>query len=166
MSFLLQPLQIVLAVLSEYIRKEQEKVIEYFQLENQILREKLGGKRVLLGDDQRRLLAVKGKILGRKQLGKIATIAQTDTILRSHRELIELNGDSKTSHNTGRPSKDQEVVDLVLRMARENVSWGYKRIEGALHNQFLPEPFHSSLLAKSVAQLEHCARETYAPVAT
>jgi hypothetical protein len=29
---------------------------------------------------------------------------------------------------------EQEVVDLVLRMARENVSWGYKRIEGALHN--------------------------------
>ena len=64
MSFLLQPLQIVLAVLSEYIRKEQEKVIEYLQLENQILREKIGGKRVLLRDDQRRLLAVKGKALG------------------------------------------------------------------------------------------------------
>ncbi len=134
MSFLLQPFQVVLAVLSESIRKEQEKVIEYLQLENQILREKLGDKRVLLSDDQRRLLAVKGKTLGRKQLGKIATIAQADTILRWHRELIEPQGDSRASQNTGRPPKDQEVVDLVLRMARENGSWGYKRIEGALHN--------------------------------
>ena len=134
MPFLLQPFQVVLAVLSESIRKEQEKVIEYLQLENQILREKLEGKRVLLSDDQRRLLAVKGKTLGRKQLGKIATIAQADTILRWHRELIEPQGDSRASQNTGRPPKDQEVVDLVLRMARENVSWGYKRIEGALHN--------------------------------
>ena len=134
MPFLLQPFQVVLAVLSESIRKEQEKVIEYLQLENQILREKLKGKRVLLSDDQRRLLAVKGKTLGRKQLGKIATIAQADTILRWHRELIEPQGDSRASQNTGRPPKDQEVVDLVLRMARENVSWGYKRIEGALHN--------------------------------
>ena len=41
MSFLLQPLQVVLAVLSESIRKEQEKVTEYLRLENQILREKL-----------------------------------------------------------------------------------------------------------------------------
>ena len=52
MSFLLQPLQIIFAVLSESIRKEQERVIEYLQLENQILREKLAGKRVPLRDDQ------------------------------------------------------------------------------------------------------------------
>jgi len=68
MSFLLQPLQVVLAVLSESIRKEREKVTEYLRLENQILREKLGGKRVLLSNDQRRVLAVKAKALGRQQL--------------------------------------------------------------------------------------------------
>jgi putative transposase len=134
MLFLLQPLQVALAVLSESIRNEQEKVIEYLQLENQILREKLGGKRVLLSDDQRRVLAVKGKALGRQQLGKIATIAQADTILRWHRELVKPQGVSKARHHTGRPPKEQEVVDLVLRMARENVCWGYKRIEGSLHN--------------------------------
>ncbi|MFT5522844.1 MAG: putative transposase, partial [Pirellulaceae bacterium] len=71
MSFLLQPFHVFVAVLSEYVRKQQELVIEYLQLENQILREQIGGKRVLLTDDQRRLLAVKGKALGRKQLGKI-----------------------------------------------------------------------------------------------
>jgi hypothetical protein len=134
MSFLLQPFQIVFAVLSEFIRKEQEKVIEYLQLENQILREKIADNRVLLSDDQRQLLAVKGKVLGRQQLAKIATIAQADTILRWHRELIEPRGNSNSSHNIGRPPTDQEIVDLVLRMARENESWGYKRIEGALHN--------------------------------
>jgi len=134
MSFLLQPFQIVFAALSEFIRQEQEKVIEYLQLENQILREKIAAKRVLLNDDQRRLLAVKGKSLGRQQLAKIATIAQADTILRWHRELIVPKDTSKASHNIGRPPTDQEVVDLVLRMARENVSWGYQRIASALHN--------------------------------
>jgi transposase len=88
----------------------------------------------LLNDDQRRVLAVKGKTLGRQQLGKIATIVQADTILRWHRELIDPQGDSKVGHKMGRPPIDQEVRDLVLRMARENASWGYKRIEGALHN--------------------------------
>ncbi len=133
MSFLSQPSQVVLAVLSETIRKEQQKVIEYLQLENQILREKLGGKRVLHTDDQRRLLAVCGKALGRQQLGKIATIAQADTILRWHRELIEPSG-FPSDCRAGRPPTDQEVVDLVVRMAGENVSWGHKRIAGALHN--------------------------------
>ena len=135
MSFLFQPLHVFVAVLIEYVRKQQEMVIEYLQLENQVLREKVAGKRVLLNDDQRRLLAVKGKALGRNQLNKMATIAQADTILRWHRELIQPTGDSKPSSNIGRPRKNPEVVNLVRRMARENVSWGYKRIEGALvHN--------------------------------
>ena len=34
----------------------------------------------------------------------------------------------------GRPRVAQEITDLVLRMARENVSWGYDRIQGALAN--------------------------------
>jgi putative transposase len=129
-----QPWKIVLAALSEFVRKEQEKVIEYLQLENQILREKIGGRRVLLSDDQRRLLAVKGKALGRQQLKKIATVAQADTILRWHRELVEFNTFTKPNQKVGRPATDKKIVDLVLRMARENVSWGYKRIEGAMSN--------------------------------
>ena len=33
-----------------------------------------------------------------------------------------------------RPRVAQEITDLVLRMARENISWGYDRIQGALAN--------------------------------
>ena len=132
MLFPFQPWKIVLAALSEFVRKEQEKAIEYLQLESQILREKIGGKRVLLSDDQRRLLAVKGKALGRQSLEKITTVAQADTILRWHRELVELNTFTKPRQKVGRPATDKEIVDLVLRMARENESWGYKRIEGAM----------------------------------
>ena len=81
-----------------------------------MLREKIGGKRVLLHDDQRRQLAVKGKALGRKQLAKIATIAQADTILRWHKELIEPSANFKANHKpVGRPPIEQEIEDLVLR---------------------------------------------------
>ncbi|MGB5726323.1 MAG: hypothetical protein WBM52_03835, partial [Thiogranum sp.] len=34
----------------------------------------------------------------------------------------------------GRPRVAQEITDLVLLMARENASWGYDRIQGALTN--------------------------------
>lgn len=134
MSFLLHPLQVVLAALSECIRKQQQEAIDYLLLENQILREKLGTKRVLLSDAQRRRLAVSGEALGRKRLEKVATIAQADTILRWHRELFEHQGERKGTSKSGRPPVDREVVDLVLRMASENETWGYKRIEGALQN--------------------------------
>jgi putative transposase len=48
----------------------------------------MGKKRVILADDQRRILAVKGKALGRKTLQDLTTIATPDTILRWHRELV------------------------------------------------------------------------------
>jgi len=135
MSFLLQPFHLMLLVLSEFVRKEQEKRIEFLLLETQILRETIGGNRVLLTDDQRRRLAVKGKVLGRCQLEQLSVVAQADTVLRWHRELIEKPEQrSNSGRATGRPRIDQEVVALVLRMARENTAWGYDRIQEALAN--------------------------------
>ena len=64
MPFLLQPFHVMLVVLSEYVRREQEKQIEYLREESQILREKIGGNRILLTDDQRRRVAARGKFLG------------------------------------------------------------------------------------------------------
>lgn len=134
-NLLLQPWYLLLALLSECVRQEQEKVIEYLRTENEILMEKLAEGRVLLDDDQRRRLAVKGKILGRKKLREFATIAQADTILRWHRQRVVQNRYSRPRCRAiGRPRTDQAIVKLALRMARENVSWGYRRIQGALAN--------------------------------
>jgi hypothetical protein len=47
-----------------------------------VLKESHGKKRIRLNDDQRRRLAVKGKTLGPKVLGEIATIVTPDTIPR------------------------------------------------------------------------------------
>ena len=100
-----------------------------------MLKEKLGKKRILLNDDQRRRLAVKGKILGRKALQEIGTIVTPDTLLRWHRMLVAMKWDySKRRKNVGRPSVSQDVVDLALQMTRENPSWGYDRIAGAVAN--------------------------------
>ncbi len=92
-------------------------------------------KRILLTDDQRRRLAVRGKVLGREVLGEIATIVTPDTILRWHRTLVAQKWDySHRRKKVGRPRMSREIVELVLRMARENPTWGYDRIEGALAN--------------------------------
>ncbi len=50
--------------------------------------DKMGRKRILLSDDQRRLLAVKGKALGRKTMMELTTIVTPDTILRWCRERL------------------------------------------------------------------------------
>jgi hypothetical protein len=53
--------------------KQQQQVIEYLRAENEVLKEKLGKKRILLDDDQRRRLASKGKVLGRKLVPIVRT---------------------------------------------------------------------------------------------
>jgi hypothetical protein len=77
-----QPWHLLLLILAGWINRQQQNAIEYLLTENRILREKLGKNRILLSDDQRRRLAVKGKILGRKMLEQLAGIVTPDTILR------------------------------------------------------------------------------------
>lgn len=74
----LQPWQLLVVIVAGWINRQQQEAIEYLRTENEILREAHGKKRILLNDDQRRRLAVKGKILGRKVLGDIAIIVTPD----------------------------------------------------------------------------------------
>jgi putative transposase len=132
---LLQPWRLFLLILAGWVNRRRQDAIEYLITENRVLRAKLGKKRILLTDNQRRRLAVKGKILGRKMLEQFATIVTPDPILRCHRELVSRHWDfSARRKNVGRSPLPQETVDLVLRLARENPRWGYKRIQGALLN--------------------------------
>ncbi len=72
LEFILKPWHLVVLFLASHLTREQQRVIEYLQVENQVLREKLGKGRILLNDGQRRRLAVKGKALGRKALRELA----------------------------------------------------------------------------------------------
>jgi len=135
MEFVLHPWHVLVLTLSALMNREQQKAVEYLKTENQVLREKLGKKRLLLNDDQRRRLAVKGKFLGRKMLQEIGTVFTPDTILRWHRELVAKKWDhSDKRKSVGRPRIRQVIVDLILRFAQENPTWGYDRIQGALAN--------------------------------
>lgn len=85
-------------------------------------------------DDQRRRLAAKAKILGRKWLSQIATIVTPETLLAWHRRLMAEKYDGSRHREPGRPRILAEVQALIVRMARENREWGYRRIQRALAN--------------------------------
>ena len=124
MSFILQPWQLLLLILAGWVNRQQQEIIEYLRTENQILRESHGKKRIRLNDNQRRRLATKGRILGRKLLGEVATIVTPDTILRWHRMLIAQKWDySHRRRKVGRPPISQAITELVLQMANQNSTY-------------------------------------------
>jgi len=100
-----------------------------------VLKEAYGQRRIQFNGDQRRRLAVKGRVLGRKVLGEIGAAFSPDTILRWHRQLVAEKWDySERRRAVGSPRVKPEIVELVLRMARENPTWGYDRIQDGLAN--------------------------------
>jgi transposase InsO family protein len=127
-------LQFLILTVVGWVSRQQVAMVEYLIEENRVLREQLHGRRLRLTDAQRRRLAAKGKALGRKALGEVASIVTPDTILRWHRELVARKYDGSKRRGPGRPRTADVIVGLILRMAEENPRWGYTRIRGALAN--------------------------------
>ncbi|MEO2009687.1 MAG: helix-turn-helix domain-containing protein [Pirellulaceae bacterium] len=134
MPFLLQPWDILLAALCGMVNERQQQIIEFQNAQIEALLKKLGKKRLLLDDNQRRLLAVKAHAIGRTALLELTTIFTPDTILRWHRELVAKKFDSSDKRKPGRPRIRQGIVDAIVCFATENPTWGYDRIQGALKN--------------------------------
>jgi hypothetical protein len=69
-------------------------------------------------------------------LPDVLTIVQPDTLLQWHRQLGARKWDFSRRRKTkpGRPSILAEIEELALQFARENPSWAYDRIGGALAN--------------------------------
>jgi len=121
-------------MLAGWLNERQQRAIEYLREENRVLREQLGGRRLLLSDDQRRRLAIRGKALGRGLLAEVCTIVTPDTILRWHRRLIARKYDGSAKRRRGRAGVMRTIRELCVQMASENPGWGYSRIQGALAN--------------------------------
>ncbi|MHC4061141.1 MAG: integrase core domain-containing protein [Planctomycetota bacterium] len=119
-------------MLAGWINRHQQDVIEYLKTENKILREKLGRKRILLNDEQRKKLAVLGKRLGRKVLLEACCAFSPDTILKWHRKLVAMKYDSSGNRKAGRPQISDELKRLIIKIAQANRSWGYIRLQGQL----------------------------------
>jgi hypothetical protein len=107
---------------------------EYLAAENRILKAQIKG-RLLHSEADKATLAEIAHRLGRKALEEVAAAATPDTILGWYRKLIAKKFDgSRFRRSAGRPRVEEETERLVVRMAKENPTWGYDRIVGALAN--------------------------------
>jgi len=130
----MDPFSFLVVCIAGWMNQHQQHVIEYLIEENHVFREQIGNRRMPFSDNQRRRLAAKMRKLGRRVLAQVATIVTPETLLAWHRKLIANKYDGSAYRTPGRPRTAKEIAALVLRMAKENRGWGYRRIQGAFAN--------------------------------
>lgn len=71
--------------------------------------------------------------LPKPKLRQLHLIVSPETVLRWHGDLMRRrHADASRRKRSGRPPTRRSIQALVLRLARENSSWGYRRIHGEL----------------------------------
>jgi putative transposase len=110
-------------------RGERSKELEILVLRHElsILRRQVARPRLSPAD--RLLLVALSRLLPRRAWR--AFLVRPETLLCWHRRLVARRWTYRSA-GPGRPPLAPELRELVLRLARENPSWGYKRIVGEL----------------------------------
>jgi putative transposase len=124
-----------LAMLRLQPMSDRAKDVEILALRHQItvLERQLHGQRIQFTRADRALLAALLHRLPRTVLRQVRLVVRPETVLRWHRDLIAAHhARISRPKRVGRPRTVRSIRLLVLRLARENRSWGYRRIHGEL----------------------------------
>lgn len=124
-----------LALLRLLPMSDRDKDAEILVLRHQImvLERQLGGERVRFTRIDRAWLAALLHPLPRAALKQLRLLVRPETVLRWHRHLIaRRHAKSSRPRRAGRPRTIRSIRTLVLRLARANTGWGYRRIHGEL----------------------------------
>ena len=98
-----------------------------------MLQRQLGNQRIRFQSTDRALLAALLHPLPRPALQRLRLLVRPDTILRWHRDLLaRRHATASRPRRQGRPPTLRSIRALVLRLARENSTWGYRRVHGEL----------------------------------
>lgn len=117
-----------LNILGQMVHGQLVKENEYLKVENEILRSKLPGRIRTTYQEKLRLIRYGLRVDGR--IKKVISIVAYSTFRRWVNAVEEGILHRK---KIGRPrTTTKEVVELIIRMAKENLDWGYGRIMGEL----------------------------------
>ncbi len=125
----------VFAVLRLLPARGRDKDAEILALRHQVLvlQRQLGSSKVRFSWADRALLAALLHRLPGDLLKRMHLVVRPDTVLRWHRDLIARRHARRSRlRHPGRPRTVRSVRALVVRLARENPGWGYRRIHGEL----------------------------------
>jgi putative transposase len=115
-------------------REETWKTAEILILRHQLaVLQRQQPRRPNLNWADRALIATLLGVIPKARRHGVWLLVAPDTILRWRRDLVRRRWAARSRRGrTGRPATRRNVRALVLRLARENPEWGYRRIHGEL----------------------------------
>ncbi|WP_413797138.1 integrase core domain-containing protein [Streptomyces iranensis] len=114
---------------------DRDKDAEILALRHQItvLERQLGKDKIRFTPSDRAYLAALLHRLPLHVLRRLRLLVRPDTVLRWHRSLVaRRHASSCQPKRPGRPRTVRSIRILVLRLVKENPSWGYRRLHGEL----------------------------------
>ena len=125
----------VFALLRLLPTSSRDKDAEILALRHQllVLHRQLDPGRVRFTPADRALLAALLYGLPRHVLKRLRLVVRPDTVLRWHRNMVARRHARRSRpRHPGRPRTVRSIRALVLRLARDNPGWGYRRVHGEL----------------------------------
>ena len=115
-------------------REETWKTAEILILRHQLaVLQRRQMRRPKLNWADRALLAALLGVIPKARRHGLRLLVTPETILRWHRDIARRRWAAQSMRaKTGRPATRPNIKALVLRLARENPGWGYRRIHGEL----------------------------------
>jgi putative transposase len=115
-------------------REERWKTAEILILRHQLaILQRRQPRRPKLNWADRALLAALLSVIPKARRQGLRLLITPDTILHWHRDIVRCRWAARSKRGkTGRPATRRNIQALVLRVARENPEWGYRRIHGEL----------------------------------
>ena len=120
--------RLVLDLLVLRSRRDRSKDVEILVLRHQLAVLQRQVPRPRFEPSDRAILAAFARVLDRDRWSIF--LVKPDTILAWHRRLVANHW--TYPHRPGRPSTAVEIRHTIIRLARENPGWGYRRIHGEL----------------------------------
>ena len=106
---------------------------EILALRHQVLVLQRQINRPQFNETDRTILALLSSVMDQARRGRALMIVHPATVIRWHRRLVARRWTQPPTTRPGRPPVDPELRRLIIRLARENPTWGYRRIHGELH---------------------------------
>ena len=114
-----------------WLERQAAAQIEYLKAENRLIRARLGRRRILFTDPERRTRAAHAGEIRSTVLRDLYPLVSPATLMRWHRNLVAMKRVFLERRSSGRPRTKIDIEQLAVRMACETPSGVCARIHGA-----------------------------------